>query len=914
MLHACARMAHSKSAFAELLLPLAFADLALHGSRDESDGTAHHVAIAISAGLLPACPTNPKAMRLLLRCLNHLHSMYLDGIKQRGTTAVPLSGARGGGSSGGGDAAISGQRPLTAEEVKSWPRVYWIDLDYLHVADAAVQCRAHFSALMYIETWCEVANLGVLGLPSVEMQPRRAEADALLLQIYSRIEEPDGLYAVARSNDLLPQLRRFEREGNWADALVSWDLALQMMRSGANGRNNTTTLHLHSSGTHGISRKEAEAGVLRCLSNLGASNLLWMASRATAGTRNNNITSSGSGGGVNLLPFSSSSSSSSTAAAAAAALGEWTPLDPGAGEESRAADAGLTAAVAALASGSAERCGQAVASSRRSLVAALATAGLESTGDVNPALIRLQMLHEVAESWDLKWPNLPDLGSVGSPTKNGGGGRPGSSTSNYNYNNNNNNNNSRMDIDNLEEGSTFQRALKLWQGREVSAGAGGRYALLAPLQDLRRELLRVLRVPAAEAECLAQSAAAARKTGHFGQASGSLLRLRSLAESGVLPALAAPNASWRVEETKVLWARGQTDAALTTIRNILTSMRTISPHFMGSSSVLDRPYVQALAAKWMAATRTESTFAVQELYNEAAQEAEKIPVHPRTCRIFYRFAQYTSDRYRAIKEQKASSEWAVAQAVVRKKQEDLAARRARYTERYSNTDKSHGAGRMRQDIRQLTLQLDSDMAAAASLDDQEAFFRQNSMAAYGRCLIAGYEYDLPALFRVIQMWLENAEDRHVNENVAEVFTVAASHKFLPLIIQVASRLSAAADGPLVQSGFQSTLQHLLVRLGKEHPFQSLLSIVALKNGNRGADGRVVTPGAGGGDLAYIADEEKVVAAGNVLRAVAATDARMKEIVRQLEIALECYIQLAAMPVEKTATQMTFPAVIRRQLV
>lgn len=35
------------------------------------------------------------------------------------------------------------------------PQVYWVDLDYLQVASAAIQCRAFFTALLYLEAWCE---------------------------------------------------------------------------------------------------------------------------------------------------------------------------------------------------------------------------------------------------------------------------------------------------------------------------------------------------------------------------------------------------------------------------------------------------------------------------------------------------------------------------------------------------------------------------------------------------------------------------------------------------------------------------------------------------------------------------------------------------------------------------------------
>lgn len=48
--------------------------------------------------------------------------------------------------------------------------------------------------------------------------------DQLLLDIYSQIQEPDGIYAAARSQKAASQLCLFEHEGAWDKALVGYDL------------------------------------------------------------------------------------------------------------------------------------------------------------------------------------------------------------------------------------------------------------------------------------------------------------------------------------------------------------------------------------------------------------------------------------------------------------------------------------------------------------------------------------------------------------------------------------------------------------------------------------------------------------------------------------------------------------------
>lgn len=68
-------MAQRKPALAELLLPHAFADLATQAS---GGALALSLGSAISRHLLPRLQRHPKAARLLLSCLNHLRSAWLD--------------------------------------------------------------------------------------------------------------------------------------------------------------------------------------------------------------------------------------------------------------------------------------------------------------------------------------------------------------------------------------------------------------------------------------------------------------------------------------------------------------------------------------------------------------------------------------------------------------------------------------------------------------------------------------------------------------------------------------------------------------------------------------------------------------------------------------------------------------------
>lgn len=74
-----------------------------------------------------------------------------------------------------------------------------------------------------------------------------------------------------------------------------------------------------------------------------------------------------------------------------------------------------------------------------------------------------------------------------------------------------------------------------------------------------------------------------------------------------------------------------------------------------------------------------------------------------------------------------------------------------------------------------------------------------------RCLVAGNKYDLQVVFRLCQLWFKHGTQGAVNAQLQTVLEQTPSYKFLCLSYQMASRLSSAAAGPLVSSGFQVCL-------------------------------------------------------------------------------------------------------------
>jgi hypothetical protein len=48
------------------------------------------------------------------------------------------------------------QQNLPGRHTTVWKKNFWVGgLDYLHVARAALDCSAYFSAILYADIWCQ---------------------------------------------------------------------------------------------------------------------------------------------------------------------------------------------------------------------------------------------------------------------------------------------------------------------------------------------------------------------------------------------------------------------------------------------------------------------------------------------------------------------------------------------------------------------------------------------------------------------------------------------------------------------------------------------------------------------------------------------------------------------------------------
>lgn len=103
---------------------------------------------------------------------------------------------------------------------------------------------------------------------------------------------------------------------------------------------------------------------------------------------------------------------------------------------------------------------------------------------------------------------------------------------------------------------------------------------------------------------------------------------------------------------------------------------------------------------------------------------------------------------------------------------------------------------------------------------------QVALVAYSDALVHSSAYDMRAMLRLVQLWLQNtaaADDAPELEAVfRKVLKAVPSHKLLYLAYQMASRLTMQ-DTP-----FQKLLWKVVTRLAVQHPHHVLLHLLCLE--------------------------------------------------------------------------------------
>ncbi|CAI5525751.1 unnamed protein product, partial [Closterium sp. Naga37s-1] len=260
--------------------------------------------------------------------------------------------------------------------------------------------------------------------------------------------------------------------------------------------------------------------------------------------------------------------------------------------------------------------------------------------------------------------------------------------------------------------------------------------------------------------------------------------------------------------------------------------------------------------------------------------------------VHFQMARYVDGLFVVLHTRLHSQQWRAAQDLTTHKRKELEEMTKRLkASRREDERRVYGMKMM-----ELQKQLSMDDQEANDLQGEHDMYLRAALENYRNCLLAADTFNIKGVFRLTALWftlLNDATADAVNAEMLTTIQTVPSYKFLPLVYQMASRMSERdphGSPPLHPEtpDFQSVLTTLVKRMADDHPLHTLPVLMALANGNR------VRSSQRGRNL-FVVDEDKIRAAKAVLGGMAE---RHKPMLDEMQQLMDLYIRLAEMESSK----------------
>ncbi|GAB2269841.1 hypothetical protein Dimus_004759 [Dionaea muscipula] len=876
ILRLCQDIVLLKAEIAELLLPNLMLNLA--GRVNFSIDLHRIISIQVQQHIFVQTNRLTKSIQVILGALNELRLCYTS----ERSTFISTPSKR---ESGKFSRSASGYSSKTRYSVKgmdseatknttllsssTWDKVYWLSVDYLDVARSAISCGSYFTSVMYVEHWCEdYFNNLTLGNPDFSHLEKLPDHVEILLSAVTQINEPDSLYGIIQSHQLMSQIITFEHEGNWSKALEYYDLQVQSAVasncSEPSSLEDSRPLVRSSFCENEDNRKHRRPykGLIRSLQQIGCSHILDLYCQGLV-SRNDE--------------FQHDREFVELQYEAAWRAGNWnysltcTGADTSTSspnDKSSHFNENLHKCLRALKEGDSNEFHCQLDDSKQKVLLSICHASEESTGYIYSSIVKLQTLDHLGMAWDLRWkPPCRRKSSLEEPKVF-----------------------TEPVIPNMDQ---FSRLNTGWNC--ILRQTRLHMYLLEPVIALRRAVLQILGCKNSVMQHLLQSSSVLRKGARLSQAVAYLHEFKLMC-SGSGDQCSSLYWIGRLEEAKLLRDQGQHEMAINLGK------------YIAENNQLDKESsdVHRLVGKWLAETRSSNSRTILDKYLKRAVSLSKDPKidetsAPRFCRTQFHLAHYADALFRSHDERLNSSEWQAAMRLRKHKTMELETliKRLRCSAKGEKTDYSIK-------IQELQKQLIMDKEEAEKLQDDRDNFLNLALDGYKRCLMTGDKYDVRVVFRLVSLWFSLSSRHNVINAMLSTVEEVQSYKFIPLVYQIASRLGNSKDSQGPHS-FQFAVASLVKKLAMDHPYHTIFQLLALANGDRIKDKQRSRN-------SFVVDMDKKLAAEQLLEELSMYHGA---IIREMKQMVEIYIKLAELETrrEDTNRKISLPRDIRnlRQL-
>ncbi|KAG0491470.1 hypothetical protein HPP92_004868 [Vanilla planifolia] len=857
ILRLCREIVLLKSEVANLLFSSVLVNLAWN---DDSNGHMRElISVKIRDNIFVESNGLAKSIQVVLDALNRLRSFYVADCaascfttRQKSNRISSVSRSR------YPSEKSKGRTSDMSMLCSFWPKVYWLSLDYLLVAKAAIHCGSYFTAILYIEHWCEERFNGLtLGAPDFSHMEELPTYIELLIAAFTQINEPDAIYGVIQSHKLTSQLALFEHEGNWSKALEYCDLLVRSVPVGETenfpGKSSTNEFLTYSTYGGRTTNWKYCKGLMRSLQNIGSRHVLDLYGRGLV----SKIGDSEHDREFAELQYE-----------AAWRAGNWdfSLFSPdvtycsGPSARGISFNENLHSCLRALQEGDFDHFHLKLVDTKKELVLSISNASWEAAEYIHSNISKLQILHHLGMAWELRWKSSSSKqdSSLKHVKKFSGPVIPLKE---------------QLEWMNIEWNFILRQAQLQMK-------------LLEPVIAFRRVMLQILDCKEFLSEDLLQAASTLRKGLRYSLATAALHELKFLFCQTDQERKSRTYTFGRLEEAKILRAQGQPDMAINLAKYLLQNYQMEE----------EASNIYRLIGKWLAETRSSNSRTILEKYLKRSVElletggSKDQKYISRQCQTFFQLAHYTDSLFKNYEERLASNEWQAALRLRKHKTKELEVliRRMKSSTKAKRTDYSVK-------IQELQKQLSMDREEAERLQDDRDNFLNLALEGYKRCLVIGGKYDLRVVFRIVSLWFSLHMRHNVVESMSSTAMEVQSYKFLPLVYQIASRLGISKEGEELIS-FQNALLFLVRKMAIEHPYHTIFQILALANGDRIKDKQR-------NKNSFVVDMDKKLAAENLLSELSSSHGG---IIQQMKQMVEIYIKLAELETKKEDTNKKVP--------
>ncbi|WWD21232.1 hypothetical protein CI109_105716 [Kwoniella shandongensis] len=258
----------------------------------------------------------------------------------------------------------------------------------------------------------------------------------------------------------------------------------------------------------------------------------------------------------------------------------------------------------------------------------------------------------------------------------------------------------------------------------------------------------------------------------------------------------------------VLWAQGEHGLAIQYLSDLVEG-ETRSHKSNGSARLA---VLLARKAHWTSRAKLRAASEIKKDFDSALSFAAKQKIdRAEHARICYQFACFADGHYANLSK---SPEL-----------ERLKAYHDRRTSELESTLKS--SSRRESSSRQSRAEQDlaEDAEAIRELESDRSTYIRAALKMYAAALALSDAHD-DSVTRMISLWLEHSDNEEVNQSFSDPLSRIPSHKFVFLGPQLAARLNR----PQIPTTFNSSLNGLMLRISRDHPFHILYQVITLAYG------------------------------------------------------------------------------------